>query len=47
MKLEKAEGWKLDQDGYMKHTVKLMPRAQLTLVFSYEIKAKSNVVLPF
>ena len=47
VKLEKAEGWKLDQDGYLKHTVKLAPRAQLTLTFEYAIKAKSNVVLPF
>ena len=47
VKLEEAKDWKLDQDGYLKRTIKLEPRAQLTLQFSYEIKAKSNVVLPF
>jgi len=47
VKLTESKDWKLDQDGYLKRTVQLEPRANLTLDFSYEIKAKSNVVLPF
>jgi uncharacterized protein (TIGR02231 family) len=47
VKLTEGKDWKQDQDGYLKRTVQLEPRANLTLDFSYEIKAKSNVVLPF
>lgn len=47
VKLEEAKDWSLDKDGYLKHQLQLEPRGQLTLTFSYEIKAKSNVVLPF
>ncbi|MBZ0137696.1 MAG: DUF4139 domain-containing protein [Planctomycetes bacterium] len=47
VKLKEAKDWKLDEDGYLTRTITLEPRANATCEFSYEIKAKSNVVLPF
>jgi uncharacterized protein (TIGR02231 family) len=47
IKLKEAGDWKLDEDGYLTRTITLEPRANLTLDFAYEIKARSNVVLPF
>lgn len=47
IKLKEAKDWKLDEDGYLTRVVNLEPRANVTYEFSYEIKAKSNVVLPF
>jgi hypothetical protein len=42
------KGWKHDEkDGYLTQTIKLEPAANTTLKFGYEIRAKSNVVLPF
>lgn len=42
------KAWKLNEkDGYLTQTIKLDPAANLTLKYSYEIRAKSNVVLPF
>ena len=47
VKLTDGKDWQLDKDGYLRRTVKLEPRGQLTLEYEYEIKAKGNVVLPF
>ena len=47
IKLKESKDWKLDEDGYLTRTITLEPRANATYEFSYEIKAKSNVVLPF
>lgn len=42
------KGWKHDEkDGYLTQTIKLEAAANTTLKFGYEIRAKSNVVLPF
>lgn len=42
------KGWQHDaKDGYLKQRTELPPRGQQTLTIKYEIKAKSNVVLPF
>lgn len=47
VKLTDGKEWQLDKDGYLRRTVTLEPRANLTLSYEYEIKAKGNVVLPF
>jgi uncharacterized protein (TIGR02231 family) len=47
VKLTDAKEWKLDKDGYLTRQVSIKPRANDVFAFSYEIKAKSNVVLPF
>ena len=47
IKLKETKDWKLDEDGYLTRAVNLEPRANVTYKFSYDIKAKSNVVLPF
>ncbi|MCC7509548.1 MAG: DUF4139 domain-containing protein [Planctomycetes bacterium] len=42
------KGWDHDQaDGYVKRSLELKPHENLTLTLKYEIRAKSNVVLPF
>lgn len=47
VKLVESRGWSLDKDGYLAHTLTLAPNANVTLEHSYELRAKSNVVLPF
>jgi uncharacterized protein (TIGR02231 family) len=47
VKLTETKDWKLDQDGYLLHKLALQPRANVTLEYTYEIRARSNVVLPF
>lgn len=47
IKLTEAKDWKLDEDGYLTRVITLEPGANATYEFSYEVKAKSNVVLPF
>jgi uncharacterized protein (TIGR02231 family) len=47
IRLTEQKDWKLDQDGYLQHKLTLQPRANVTLEYQYEIRAKSNVVLPF
>ncbi|MBX3460434.1 MAG: DUF4139 domain-containing protein [Planctomycetes bacterium] len=43
-----VKGWQQDaKDGYLKQRVELQPRGQQTLTIKYEIRAKSNVILPF
>ena len=39
--------WAPDKDGFMKRTITLEPSAAKELKFKYELRAKSNVELPF
>lgn len=47
VRLKDAKDWKLDEDGYLTRDVTLESRANSTLEYGYEVRAKSNVVLPF
>lgn len=38
--------WTPDKDGFMKRTITLEPNATKELKYKYELRAKSNVVLP-
>ncbi len=48
IKLEESEGWSFDaKDGFLKQQITVGPNGRAEAGYSYQLRAKSNVQLPF